>query len=277
MGFVDQVFNLKDEVALVTGGHGDLGSEYVTTLALSGAKVIIFDIKEGAHPKVQKLINSGHSIVSCKVDILKKVDIEKALLHSINALGDVPTILINNAGIATHPDAPIAESGSFEKYPEEVWDAMIDSHLKGMFLVSQAFIEHYRTSKKKLGSIINVSSTYGLVSPEQSLYEFRRKGGEAYYKPIGYSVAKSGVFNFTRWLAEYCGYEKLGIRVNTLVPGGVFAGQDPEFVQEYERRTMLGRMAHNTDYNGAILFLASRASSYMTGSTLVVDGGWTAR
>ncbi|MDP3935198.1 MAG: SDR family oxidoreductase [Candidatus Giovannonibacteria bacterium] len=277
MKFLNEMFGAKGELAVVTGGQGDLGSEYAKTLALAGAKVAIFDIKEEINPKVKKLIDDGYPVVSFKADIAKKSEVDAAMLDLIKHFNDAPTILINNAGLASHPNAPAEESGPFEKYPEEIWDAMLNSHLKGMFNVSQSFIEKYRAAKKKSGSIINVSSTYGVVSPEQAMYEFRRKRGEIYYKPVGYSVAKSGVLNFARWLADYCAYEKLGIRVNTLVPGGVYAGQDQEFVREYEKRTMLGRMATNTDYNGAILFLASKASLYMTGATLVVDGGWTAR
>src|SRR5262249_17274146 len=117
---------------------------------------------------------------------------------------------------------------------------------------------------------------YGVVSPDQSVYAYRRANGGEYFKPIGYSVAKSGVLNFTRWLAEHCA--PLGIRVDTLVPGGVReAGHAFEFVAEYEKRTPLGRMAADHDFNGAVLFLASRASAYMTGATVVVDGGWTAK
>ena len=153
---------------------------------------------------------------------------------------------------------------------------MIDSHLKTTLFASQAFVRHYRAAARREGSIINVSSTYGVVSPDQSIYEYKRAGGATYFKPVGYSVAKSGVLNFTRWLAEYAA--PFGIRVNTLVPGGVREdGHAPEFVAEYEKRTPLGRMAAPDDYNGAVLFLASRASSYMTGASLVVDGGWTAR
>ena len=170
------------------------------------------------------------------------------------AFDDTPTILVNNAGLASDPDASAEENGLFETYPEVSWDAMIDSHLKGMLIASQVFISYYRTAHKTVGSIINISSTYGVVAPEQALYEFRRKNGERYYKPIGYSVAKAGVLGFTRWLAEYCSYEQLGVRVNTIVPGGVFTGQDDEFVHAYERRTMLGRMARQGDYNGAVLF-----------------------
>jgi NAD(P)-dependent dehydrogenase (short-subunit alcohol dehydrogenase family) len=166
---------------------------------------------------------------------------------------------------------------------------MIDSHLKTMLFASQAFVRHFRAAKSGAagppsrearfggtGSIINVSSTYGVVSPDQSIYEYKRTGGVEFFKPVGYSVAKSGVLNFTRWLAEYGA--PLGIRVNTLVPGGVReAGHAKEFIGEYEKRTPMGRMANESDYNGAVLFLASRASAYMTGATVVVDGGWTAR
>jgi NAD(P)-dependent dehydrogenase (short-subunit alcohol dehydrogenase family) len=126
------------------------------------------------------------------------------------------------------------------------------------------------------GSIVNVSSTYGIVSPDQAVYGYRRQDGSEFFKPIGYSVAKSGMLNFTRWLAEYCA--PFGVRVNTLVPGGVKeAAHAPAFVAEYVKRTPLGRMANDDDYNGAIVFLASRASAYMTGAMLVIDGGWTAR
>jgi NAD(P)-dependent dehydrogenase (short-subunit alcohol dehydrogenase family) len=190
-----------------------------------------------------------------------------------------PTILVNNAGLGSSPSDAALETGRFEQYPDAAWNAMIDSHLKSALVMSQVFIGRFRSADKMLpesGSIINVSSTYGLVSPDQSVYQYRRQGGAEYYKPVGYSVAKSGVLNFTRWLAEYCA--PIGIRVNTLVPGGVREpDHDPEFIAEYERHTPLGRMAIETDYDGAVVFLASRASAYMTGAMLVVDGGWTAR
>jgi NAD(P)-dependent dehydrogenase (short-subunit alcohol dehydrogenase family) len=209
------------------------------------------------------------------VDITNRAAVDAAMAAVAGTFG-TPTILVNNAGLGSSPADAALETGRFEHYPESAWDAMIDSHLKGALIASQSFVDRFRSGRATAGSIINISSTYGLVTPDQSVYDYRRRGGAEYFKPVGYSVAKSGMLNFTRWLAEYCA--PIGIRVNTLAPGGVReADHAPEFVAEYEKRTPLGRMASETDYDGAIVFLASPASAYMTGATLVVDGGWTAR
>jgi len=128
-------------------------------------------------------------------------------------------------------------------------------------------------AKKAKGSIINISSIYGIVSPDQSIYEYRRQKGEIFFKPIGYSVSKAGIINMSRYLAVY--WAKAGVRVNTLTIAGVFNNQDSEFLEAYNKRIPLGRMANPEDYIGALLFLSTDASSYMTGSNLVIDGGWT--
>ena len=268
------MFGLDGRVAVVTGALGRLGREYVRVLAEAGAAVGAIDIA-GDSQTFAGLTKAGHQIHVELADLSNTAEADRAIDAIAAAIG-APTILLNNAGMGSSPVAAGLENGRFEDYPEAAWDTMIDSHLKTTFFVSQAFVRHFRAAGKSEGSIINVSSTYGVVSPDQSIYEYKRHGGAVFFKPVGYSVAKSGVLNFTRWLAEYGA--PLGIRANTLVPGGVReAEHHPEFVAEYERRTPLGRMASEDDYNGAVLFLASRASAYMTGATLVVDGGWTAR
>lgn len=296
-GLLDQLFRLDGQVAIVTGGAGRLGSQYVGALAAVGAAVASFDVAPAPHPDVRALIDAGAPVSTHTLDVSRRAAVDAAVADVVRRFG-TPTILVNNAGLGSSPADAALETGPFESYPERAWQAMLDSHLKSALACSQAFIAAFKVAARRssdvarspsdvarpfqgrdlTGSIINVSSTYGLVSPDQSLYDFKRRDAAEFYKPVGYSVAKSGMLNFTRWLAEYCGAAKLPIRVNTLVPGGVREREhDPEFVAGYERRTILGRMATDDDYNGAILFLASNASSYMTGATLVVDGGWTAR
>jgi NAD(P)-dependent dehydrogenase (short-subunit alcohol dehydrogenase family) len=274
-GILTELFALDGQVAIVTGGLGRLGSQYAAVLAYAGASVGIFDNATVVSPTVQRLYDEGLPIAIHQVDLTRRDQVITATRAVAERFG-TPTILVNNAGLGSPPHAPAEDNGPFETYPEASWDAMLESHLKTTLFASQAFIAAFRAASPQAGSIINVSSTYGVVSPDQQVYEYRRAAGAVYYKPVGYSVAKSGVLNFTRWLAEYCA--PFGVRVNTLVPGGVREpGHADAFVSEYVKRTPLGRMAADDDYNGAVLFLASRASAYMTGAALVVDGGWTAR
>jgi NAD(P)-dependent dehydrogenase (short-subunit alcohol dehydrogenase family) len=270
------LFSLQGEVAVVTGGTGRLGSEYAWALSSAGAAVALFDVSPPG-PGVGALLASNARVSTHAVDTTNRAAVEQAIGEVIARLG-TPTILINNAGLGSSPADTTLETGRFESYPESAWDAMIRSHLTSALVVSQSFLAAFAASTRESGSIINISSIYGVVSPDQSVYEFQRRGGREWFKPVGYSVAKSGMLNFTRWLAEYCGHERLGVRVNSLVPGGVREeSHAPAFVDEYEKRTPLRRMAREDDYNGAIVFLASKASAYMTGATLVIDGGWTAR
>jgi NAD(P)-dependent dehydrogenase (short-subunit alcohol dehydrogenase family) len=272
---ITDLFRLDGQTAVVTGGLGRLGSQYARALTGAGASVALFDVATGTNAAVQALIDAGAPVSTHAVDAADRAAVDAAMAAVATRFG-APSILVNNAGLGSSPADAALETGPFETYPESAWDAMIESHLKSALVVSQSFIAQYRAATLRAGSIVNISSTYGVVSPEQAVYAYRRKDGAAFYKPVGYSVAKSGMLNFTRWLAEYGA--PFGIRVNTLVPGGVKeAAHAPEFVAEYIKRTPLGRMAEEDDYNGAIVFLASRASAYMTGATLVIDGGWTAR
>ncbi|MEK7162349.1 MAG: SDR family oxidoreductase, partial [Patescibacteria group bacterium] len=155
---VGEMFNLAGRTAVVTGGAGNLGSEYVRTLVQAGANVAVFDISDKKNSKLEELLKSGPAVKIYKADLTKKDEVEKALAEASRELG-VPTILINNAGLGSRPDAPASENGPFEDYPEESWNAMLDSHLKGMFFTSQAFIRNFRRAQKTSGSIVNVSST----------------------------------------------------------------------------------------------------------------------
>lgn len=279
MTHADTLFRLDGQVAVVTGGMGRLGSQYVQAFSDAGAAVAVLDLPGRANPGISQLVGDGRAVSTHGVDATDRAAVD-AVMRALNLRFGPATILVNNAGLGSSPANQGLESGRFEQYPESAWNDMMESHLKSAFIVSQSFVAQFRAARDQqptlAGSIINVSSTYGLVSPDQSLYEFKRRDGAEFYKPVGYSVAKSGVLNFTRWLAEYGA--PLGLRANTLVPGGVREDQHaPEFIAEYVKRTPLGRMAEDDDYNGAVVFLASRASAYMTGATLVVDGGWTAR
>ncbi len=263
----EKLFNLTNEIAVVTGASGQLGTEYVRTLLGAGASVAAFDVNLDNPRGSLGEINSDR-LIKVEVDITKKNSIENGLERVISDLGR-PSILINNAGVDAPPNAHEQDTGPFETYPESSWDIMIDINLKGTFLCCQ--VVGGNMAKTGGGSIINISSIYGILSPDQRIYAYKKK---AFFKPVAYSVAKSGILNFTRYLATY--WAEKNVRVNTLTLGGVFNNQDETFLENYGNKVPLGRMASQGEYNGAILFLSSDASTYMTGSNLVVDGGFSA-
>lgn len=266
----DPLFDVSKEVVLVTGASGQLGGEYVGAFLQRGSRVVGLDVRPSAGSDRQAS-EFPDRYLFCTADITSKTSLQGAL-NAIQSHFGPPTVLINNAAIDSPPSAPPEENGPFEDYPESSWDRVLDVNLKGMYLCCQVFGAAMAQAGR--GSIINVASTYGMVAPDQNLYEYRRKRGEIFYKPVAYAVSKSGVYNLSRYLAVY--WAKQGVRVNSLTIAGVFNSQEQPFLDAYCGRIPVGRMAQQHEYNGAVIFLASNASQYMTGTNLVMDGGWTA-
>lgn len=258
----DPLFDLEGRVAVVTGGMGQLGQVYLAGLAERGMRVASFDVEDGTVPDGARAF---------RVDVTDRGSI-KAALDALAEDWGVPHVLINNAALDSPPDAPAEEVGPFEEYPEASFDAVMDVNVKGTFLCCQ--VVGSAMSRERRGSIVNVSSIYGLLSPVQELYEFRRARGETFVKPVAYSVSKSAVLNLTRYLATY--WAATGVRVNTLTLAGVANDQEQEFLAAWAQRSPMGRMLDAREALGAVVFLASDASSYVTGSNVVVDGGWSA-
>ncbi len=264
------LFSLEGKTAVVTGALGLIGKEHCRALSEAGANTAVCDIDlkkaaEFAQTLPGKAAGYGF-------DITDKPAVEKArdsILHEFSSID----ILVNNAAINDMVENPAsaAEMSKFENYPLDLFRRVIDVNVTGMFICSQVFGSVMARQGK--GSIINVASTYGMVGPDQNIYQMP-DGTQPFYKSPSYPTAKGAVINFTRYLAAYWG--KNGVRVNTLSPGGVENKQVDYFIENYSAKTPLSRMAAPTDYKGAVVFLASEASSYMTGANLVVDGGWTA-
>ncbi len=275
MTTIIEKFQLNGRVAIVTGGAGLLGKEFCRTLAEAGASVVVADIYGGPAIEVAgALQKNNYPAIGLGLDITSQESIQQMMTETLKTFGRLD-ILVNSAGLDPKFDAAALakgkNSGSFEDYPLDKWNEALNVNLTGLFLVTQACVQPMLAQGKK-GSIINICSTYGLKGPDQRIY---RKAGRAQtFKPVYYTVTKAGVLGFTKYLAAY--YMGTELRVNALSPGGVFNNHDETFVTNYSAKTILGRMAHLDEMNGALLFLASEASSYMTGGNVVVDGGWTA-
>jgi NAD(P)-dependent dehydrogenase (short-subunit alcohol dehydrogenase family) len=267
-------FSLEGRVAVVTGGIGLLGREHCRALADAGARVAVVDIDEpGCEAFASEMsASTGGKVLGAGVDITRKESVTAMHARIREQLGEVD-VLVNNAAIDDKFESPTAaaELSQFENYPVELFEKSLAVNVTGTFLCCQVIGSEM--AKRRKGSIINIGSTYGLVAPDQSLYR-RADGTQTFWKSAAYPATKSAVLGLTRFLAAYWGDKN--VRVNALCPGGVENGQDAVFVKRYAARTPLARMADRSDYRGALVFLASDASRYMTGATLVVDGGFTA-
>ena len=265
-------FDLSGRVAVVTGGAGLLGRQFCATLAEAGAAVVVADINGDAAQKIAKELKSArHKAVAQTTDVGEPASVQAMADAAIREFGHID-ILVNSAALDPKFDKSSQgkHNSAFEDYSLEAWEASLRVNLTGALLCSQAAV---RTMLKQDGGVIvNLCSTYGLGGPDQRIYQ--KQGASPQYKPVDYTVTKAGILGLTKYLATY--YGDKNIRVNALTPGGVFNAHDEQFTKAYSARTVLGRMAQPNEMNGALLFLASDASSYMTGANLVVDGGWTA-
>jgi len=260
-----KIFSMKNKKVVIFGGTGNLGLNFSQTLSSAGAKVFLLD-------KNKKEINNKNIIFQkCNVDLKKNISNS---LNKIIKKEKKLDVLIYNVY-----SKPKNYYQGFEKYNLNTWEKVLKTNLTGAFLSCQLMINHFK-KKEISGNIIIVLSTYGIVGPDLSIYENLANKKNIYggkyslTTPVSYASTKSGLLGLMKYLATTCG--KFGIRANSLTPGGIYDFQEKKFVKKYIKKVPLGRMADWSDYNGSILFLASDASKYMSGSNLIIDGGWTA-
>jgi NAD(P)-dependent dehydrogenase (short-subunit alcohol dehydrogenase family) len=251
------LFSCKDKVALVTGGLGLIGIEIVQGLNDFGASVCVADINEHQMQGMKNLA----AVDFQQFDITSDDSIHQTLAAVIKQYKKID-ILVNCAYPRTEDWGSRCEDVSFDS-----WKINVNNHLGGYFLCCQKVAEQMKHHGG--GSIINFASTYGVVAPDFSIYE-----GTEMTMPVAYAAIKGGVITFSKYMASY--YARDNIRVNCVSPGGVFDKQPDSFVEKYVAKTPLGRMGTTKDIVGAVLYLASDASLYVTGHNLIVDGGWTA-
>ena len=265
-----KLFDLTGRIALVTGGAGLLGAEFCHTLAEAGAAVVVADIDElGARKVAESIDAKGGKAISIVVDVTDSQSVKNMMDAALNAFPHLD-ILVNCAALDPKFDPQHGgHTSTFEDYPLELWNQALSVNLTGAYLCCQAVGRIMQSQGG--GVMINMSSIYGITAPDQRLYQI--PGEMPVYKPAYYPVTKAGILGLTTYLAAY--YTGKNIRVNAISPGGVYNGHSDEFVKAYSAKTILGRMAYKDDMNGALLFLASDASAYVTGANIVVDGGWS--
>jgi NAD(P)-dependent dehydrogenase (short-subunit alcohol dehydrogenase family) len=271
---IKEIFDLTGRTAVVTGGAGLLGVKHAEAIALAGGTPVLVDIAGDAAKERARQISAEHGVVALGMacDITRPPEVRTLLQRVLDETGRID-ILINNAANNPKAEAPADEAWSrFERFSWEQWQADIAVGLTGAFLCSQIFgTEMARRGK---GVILNIASDLAIIAPDQRIY--RRPDlseDQQPVKPVSYSVVKTGLIGLTRYLATY--WANKGVRVNAISLGGVYNAQPDEFVQKLIELVPLRRMAHVDEYQGSIAFLCSDASSYMTGSNVVVDGGRT--
>lgn len=255
--------NLLDgKIAFLTGGNGQLGTAITETFLKYGAKVASIDLD---------VKHTGNDIVKYyKCDVTDKNSIRECLDLIKKELG-TPNVLINNAGIDSPPSANSDANLPFEFVPKEIFENTINVNTLGVVYCCQELGLEMRNNG---GSIVNIGSIYGVLSPNHTIYEYKNQNGAQWFKPSAYSISKSANINLTRYLATY--WAGQNIRVNMVSPAGIFNNQDEQFLNSYLRNVPMNRMANVNEIANAIAFLCSDMSSYVTGQNLIVDGGLSA-
>lgn len=261
-------FRLDGKVALVTGGAGILGQRFCAGLAAAGARVAVVDLDAEVAQRCAAQLGVEARGFGCDVADPASV---RACVDAVLVHYGAIDVLHNNA--ATKSRDVRAFFAPFEDYSSEVWREVMGVNIDGMFLMAQAVGRHM-VARGRGGAVIQTASIYGLVGPDARIYEGSDYLGGPINTPAVYAASKAAVVGLTKWLATH--WAAHGIRVNCLVPGGVSSGQNSVFAEHYASRVPMGRMARADEMVPALLYLASEASSYVTGQVLAVDGGWTA-
>ena len=257
---IKDLFNLKNQVIVITGGSGFLGSVFALTLSNIGAIPIVLD-------------KNKNSLQLLKKKFIRKKQRGSFFLTNLNDENKINVVIDLIIKKYRKIDCLINAAG-FTGDNFQLWQKSLEGNLSGVFVVTKSVAKHM--IKRKKGSIINIASDVGVISPDHRIYEANKKfnyKGVNFNTPISYSVAKSGIISMTRYLATY--WAKKGIRVNCISPAGVYKKHDKKFVEQLSQRIPLGRMAKSHELNGAIIYLCSNASSFVTGHNLVIDGGRT--
>lgn len=262
-------FDLKGKVAIVTGGAGILGRHFTAGLAESGASVAVVDIQEAPAQELGDALTKkyGSKCIGLACDVTDAASVKAMVSRVVAELGRIDILHNNAAGKSSDLNAYFAP---FEDYSLEQWRQIMSVNVDGMFLVAQA-VGKQMVAQGSGGSIIQTASIYGVVAPDARIYEGSFYLGRKINTPGVYATSKAGVIGLTRYLATY--WAPHGIRVNTITPGGTESGQNEEFKRRYSARIPMNRMAMAHEMVGALLYLASPASSYVTGQNIIVDGG----